>query len=69
MSYIFLLSDEAIEDILEGIDWYDSQKDGLGSMFYEHLWNGMMLIKQMPLAYAIRYKKIRAIPKQFFLIE
>ena len=66
MSYTLLLSNEATEDVLEGMDRYNSQKDGLGSMFYEHLWDGLILIEQMPLAYAVRYKNLRAYPLNKF---
>jgi len=66
MSYTLIPSDEATADILEGIDWYNEQKTGLGRLFYEILWQSFELIEQMPFAYAVRYKNLRACPLKKF---
>lgn len=54
------MTDFATEDVGEGIDWYNEQKDGLGERFYDAVWESLMLIQKMPYAFPVRFKNLRA---------
>jgi len=46
-------------DILEAIDWYDSQVIGLGDLFESHLEHCLEVIVKNPLQYQILFEDIR----------
>ena len=55
----------AIEDIQKGVDYYNSEKSGLGDDFYDEVDALLNIITKNPL-YQIRYKDIRCLPMKRF---
>lgn len=55
----------AIEDIQKGVDYYNSEKSGLGNDFYDEVDALIYDIAKSPL-YQIRYKDIRCLPLKRF---
>ena len=47
MSYTIKLLPEARLDIIESIDWYNEQKEGLGKLFYHSVKSRMNYIKRI----------------------
>lgn len=66
MRFIIEFRKEAVEDILETINWYEKQVPGLGDEFFISFTNEVRNIRRSPLLYAAKYKQIRkAITKRF----
>lgn len=59
MSYTIKLLPEARLDIIESIDWYNEQKEGLGKLFYHSVKSRMNYIKKNPQHYQISYRNVR----------
>jgi plasmid stabilization system protein ParE len=57
---------EALNDLLNTINWYEKQVPGLGDEFYIAFSNEIRTIRHNPLIYATKYREIRkAITKRF----
>jgi toxin ParE1/3/4 len=59
MKYSVVFREEALQDILESISWYEFQLEGLGDEFLISLENSKHLIEQNPLQFPQKYKRIR----------
>lgn len=57
--YRLLISDESRLDILDAFSWYESRSPGLGKDFENCLEDGFIQIKQDPLLFQKRFKKLR----------
>ena len=54
------------EEIEEAALWYNSQQTGLGRRFTQIVRNDIKFVCKNPLAFALRYKNVRAIPLKKF---
>lgn len=70
MSYSYEVRDEAVEQLVDAVIWYEEQKDGLGILFKTKFYDKLDLICNYPLHYKASYKKYHeALTDQFpFLI-
>lgn len=59
MSHPLILRPEAEEDLAEGRDWYDGQRDGLGAEFLAAVDDVFGRIRETPEVYATEYKSVR----------
>lgn len=59
MSQPLIIRPEAEEDMLEGRDWYEGQREGLGSEFLTAIEVVFDRIREMPELYAPEYKSVR----------
>ncbi len=59
MNYLVKIRGSAREDLLEAFQWYESQRDGLGSDFELCVEEGIGRISTYPEASAAVYKNIR----------
>jgi hypothetical protein len=50
----------ALDDIQNGVDYYNSHSPNLGFRFADEVDNSLQAIAKMPLAYSYRYKNVRA---------
>ncbi len=57
--YIAVLAIEAVEDINEGIDYYDGLLTGLGDRFKKEIFEQIEEISSWPFARKIRYDNVR----------
>lgn len=57
---------EALNDIQNAIDYYDSKRRGLGKKFYEVLANHIELLRKNHLSFAINYDDIPVLPIKKF---
>jgi hypothetical protein len=66
MKFSIVFRNEAIDDILGAISWYEKQIAGLGDEFLITLTNEVRNIYRNPFLYATKYKNVRkAITKRF----
>lgn len=66
MVYKIILEDRAIEEIDEIFDWYESNKNGLGTDFMVELYDYLDIISQSPRMFPIDFKRYRrAVLKRF----
>jgi plasmid stabilization system protein ParE len=49
----------ALDDLQSGIDYYNTQKKGLGKRFLERIHNSLTRIRENPLAASIAYNDVR----------
>jgi toxin ParE1/3/4 len=61
MAYQVLIQNDAIDDIQEAIEYYDSQQAGLGSKFEQALNKLFILLEKTP-RFAIRYDNVHCVP-------
>lgn len=59
MSYRLIIKPEAESDMFKIAKWYEEKKEGLGSEFLEELEKLFIQIKEKPMVYQIRYRKVR----------
>jgi toxin ParE1/3/4 len=57
---------EALDDIQEAIDYYNSKQDALGKRFFETVDTHFEFLKKDYMAFAIRYDDIRCMPVEKF---
>jgi toxin ParE1/3/4 len=57
---------EALEDIQEAVDFYNSRKPGLGKRFYNTLEKHLQLLKKNHSSFALRYDDVRCMPIKNF---
>lgn len=66
MAYKIILDDRAIEEIDDIFDWYESNKNGLGTDFMVELYDYLDMISQSPKIFPIDFKHYRrAVLKRF----
>ncbi len=65
MAFHILFEPEAIQDVQEGIDWYESVQEGLGVSFYEELNKSIDYLRENPY-FRIRYDQVRCLPLKKF---
>jgi toxin ParE1/3/4 len=66
MKYQVDFRTEALQDILEAIEWYEEKREGLGDELFIAIENEKHFIEQNPYHYEDKYKGIRkAITKRF----
>lgn len=70
MKYSIVFTSKAQQDVIESVNWYNTQQQNFGFQFYDRLDEKLSLIGKNPLGYSIRFKKIRAskVAKHPFLI-
>jgi len=66
VTYSLELSEFAVQDISEIIDWYRDQKEGLENEFISSLEITLKLIESNPLAFQLRIKQSRVALLQRF---
>jgi hypothetical protein len=54
------ITPHALEDIHNGIDYYNSRSLNLGFRFADEVENSLQAIVKVPVAYSCRYKNVRA---------
>lgn len=59
MSYTVVFRAEALQDITDGIDWYNEQQAGLSKRFYTQVENKLEQVAEHPFLYGIRYAEVR----------
>ncbi len=65
MSFKVLIEPEAIQDIQQGIDWYNQQQGGLGRGFHTEIKIAFEKLKSNPF-YQVRYDDVRCLPLKKF---
>ena len=60
MPYTINLTPAAVNDIPDGLDYYNSRSANLGFRFADEVDNALQAIAKMPAAYGYRYKNVRA---------
>jgi toxin ParE1/3/4 len=60
ITYTLNLTPAAVEDIQEGLDYYNTLATDLGFRFAAEVDNSLQAIAKMPVAYGYRYKNVRA---------
>lgn len=66
MAFNIILSDRAIKEIDEAFNWYENQKQGLGTDFMVELYDYLDIIAQSPRIFPVDFKHFRkAILKRF----
>ena len=70
MIYSYKVRDEAVEQLVEAVIWYEKQKEGLGIFFKTKFYDKLDLICNYPLHYKASYKEYHeALTEKFpFLI-
>ncbi|MDT0642936.1 hypothetical protein RM553_08845 [Zunongwangia sp. F363] len=63
--FLIKIEPEVINDIQEGINWYNKQQQGLGRLFYAEVRTTFNSIRINPY-YQIRYDKVRCLPLKKF---
>ncbi|HOB83096.1 MAG TPA: hypothetical protein PKX27_14010 [Bacteroidales bacterium] len=63
--YKLVIKPEAFVDIQEGISWYDSRQEGLGTRFLESIEQECKTISLNP-HFQIRYDEVRCLPMKAF---
>lgn len=61
MAYQIKVEPEALDDIQQGIDWYNEQQSGLGRKFLAEVKMGFKSLKINPF-FQIRYDNVRCLP-------
>jgi len=62
----YFLTDEAIDDLQNGVKWYNNQQSGLGKRFYTTAIKNLKEISKRPLSVATRYDEVRCCPVSKF---
>ena len=57
--YKIVIDPEALQDIQDATDWYNSQLKGLGGHFQKQVKTQINSLKKYPAAYAMRYGDVR----------
>lgn len=57
---------EAIDDIQEAVDYYNSRKSGLGKSFFNAVDKHFEFLKKNYFSFAVRYDDIRCMPVKKF---
>ncbi|PJB02419.1 MAG: hypothetical protein CO127_00170 [Ignavibacteria bacterium CG_4_9_14_3_um_filter_36_18] len=65
MSFKIKIEPDAVEDIQQGIEWYNKQLAGLGKKFLNEIRTHINLLKHNPY-YQIRYDNVHCIPLKKF---
>ncbi|MDR9415750.1 MAG: hypothetical protein RI564_05670 [Gracilimonas sp.] len=65
MAFEAVLDPRAIQDIQEGIDYYDDQEIGLGEIFEETIHEHIKKLKHIPF-FQMRYDTVRCLPVSKF---
>jgi toxin ParE1/3/4 len=65
MVFKIVLTNSALIDTFDGIEWYEKQTDGLGKRFYQAIQKVYKTIRQNPY-FQIRYADVRCLPLQKF---
>lgn len=60
MAYTIFIEPEAIDDIQEGIDWYNEQQPGLGRKFHEEVKAAFERLQETPF-FQVRYDNVRCL--------
>jgi plasmid stabilization system protein ParE len=59
MSHPLIVRPEAEEDLVEGRDWYEGQREGFGAEFLTAVEEVFNRIRETPELYATEYKSVR----------
>lgn len=59
MNHVLMIRPEAEEDLAEAQDWYESQREGLGSEFFDAVELVFNRIRETPELYAEGYRGVR----------
>lgn len=59
MSYKVEIKEEALQDVLEASQWYESKQKGLGERFVENTWSNLKYLTLYPLSHQCKYKENR----------
>ncbi len=61
MSYVLVFRSEALEELDEAYNWYESQQPGLGDEFLEYVDEVLNRICQQPELYVVVYRDVRRV--------
>jgi plasmid stabilization system protein ParE len=61
MSHPLIIRPEAEQDMIEGRDWYEGQREGLGIEFLTAVEDVFDRIREMPEMYPLEYKSVRRV--------
>jgi mRNA-degrading endonuclease RelE of RelBE toxin-antitoxin system len=64
--YRLKFTPEAFKDIAEASEYYEKQKKGLGKRFRALVKDKLMLVRESPLIYALKYGDVRFALVDFF---
>ena len=65
--YKVKLSERALEDIFQGVDYYEEIRAGLGLRFQNEVFEHFGFLKKIPLAFSVKIKKeYRELPLKVF---
>jgi plasmid stabilization system protein ParE len=64
--YIVILLEEADEDLVNAVRWYNDKSEGLGLKFLDAIKKKLEIIRQFPERYPIRKGKFRETPLKTF---
>ncbi len=62
----YFLTEEAIEDLQNGVRWYNNRQAGLGKKFYITAIKNIKEIAKRPLSVALRFDEVRCYPLRKF---
>jgi hypothetical protein len=65
MVFKIVVTQKALADTSEGIDWYEKQSKGLGKRFYQTIQKRYKIIRSNPY-FQIRYEGVRCLPLERF---
>lgn len=65
MVFKIVITQKALLDSVEGIEWYDKQAKGLGKRFYQAIQKSYKTIRKNPY-FQIRYQGVRCLPLEKF---
>jgi len=54
MAFKLIIEPEAVIEIEEAVDWYESQQSGLGKVFYNYLDGYFKTLKEAPASFPIK---------------
>lgn len=61
MAFILKIEPEVLQDIQEGMEWYNKQQPGLGNTFYAEIKSFFEILKINPF-FQVRYDEVRCLP-------
>lgn len=66
MKYKVVISEKAIRELNNSIDWYNEHKTGLGTRFYSKVSKAVKTITKNPYAFGLKFEDFRYITVDVF---
>ncbi len=57
--YVYIFSENALQDIVDGFDYHEAKQSGLGERFYKEVHQAAKEISILPYGYECNYKTTR----------